>query len=308
MSLIITYTNKKGCVMVADKRRIAYFGVPEQRELLEKELYSGAIKTDEDLYKRAKELDVTIKITDDASKIRSVSDVAVGEVTTKTTTESKRRRIYATTNFYKIVELVGSEVKNTEFGENSIVMFGNAISKKLANESLKKNWRKNTSLRYVAEILNNVFEDVASQTPSIGNEFDSITKFPKFDKNKALKVLDETSKRDLNALQKWRENLKLDLLEKAETIKLSERIVDEGEIGKVSKVDDNQLEIVLNPDIEAFNSKWKPLAKPGEKILLILMEDVEVNIGDKVVIADGKLCMEKKKADLSSELILCHAE
>ena len=44
MSLIIAYVGKKGCVMAGDKRRIAYFGSKEERELLEQEIYTGEIR------------------------------------------------------------------------------------------------------------------------------------------------------------------------------------------------------------------------------------------------------------------------
>ena len=98
MSLIIAYVGKKGCVMASDKRRIAYFG--NNRQALEDELYNGSITTDEELYKRSKELDVPIKISDDADKLRIVGNSIRGEVSTKGTHETKRKRIYGTTNGY----------------------------------------------------------------------------------------------------------------------------------------------------------------------------------------------------------------
>ena len=69
MSLIIAYIGKKGCVIAADKRRIAFFGEKENRELLEADMYSGDITTDEELYKRAEELDVVLKISDARSEL-----------------------------------------------------------------------------------------------------------------------------------------------------------------------------------------------------------------------------------------------
>lgn len=51
MSLIMTYIGSKGCVMVGDKRSIGFLGNKDQREILEEELYSGKIKTDEKLIK-----------------------------------------------------------------------------------------------------------------------------------------------------------------------------------------------------------------------------------------------------------------
>ena len=83
MSLIIAYVGKKGCVMAGDKRRIAYFGSKEERELLEQEIYTGEITnfgskeerelleqeiytgeitSDEELYARAEELEISLKM------------------------------------------------------------------------------------------------------------------------------------------------------------------------------------------------------------------------------------------------------
>ena len=112
MSLIIAYVGKKGCVMAADKRRIAYFGSKEERELLEQEIYSGEITNDEELYARAEELGISLKVTDDACKVKSVEDVAVGEVSSRGTMETRRKRIYGTTNGFQIIELSGSEIVN----------------------------------------------------------------------------------------------------------------------------------------------------------------------------------------------------
>ena len=121
MSLIIAYVGKKGCVMASDKRRIAYFG--NNVSALEEELYSGKITTDEELYKKSKELDVPVKITDNADKLRIIGNTIRGEVTTKGTSETKRKRIYGTTNGYQIVELIGSETKSRTAGESGIIIF-----------------------------------------------------------------------------------------------------------------------------------------------------------------------------------------
>ena len=153
MSLIIAYIGKKGCVIAADKRRIAFFGEKENRELLEADMYSGDITTDEELYKRAEELDVVLKISDDASKVRTVEDVALGEVTTRGSMETKRKRIYGTTNAYQIVELSGSKVTNITKGSSSIIVFGNKIAKSLANDLIQKRWKPSFSLKYMGDIF-----------------------------------------------------------------------------------------------------------------------------------------------------------
>lgn len=168
MSLIIAYVGKKGCVMASDKRRIAYFGDKENREKLEEEIYSGAIKNDEDLKKRSDELDITLKISDDANKIRYIENVIVGEVSSRTTFETRRKRIYGTTYGYQIIEMLGSDITHSEKGENAIILFGNKISKAMANDLISKKWKSSFSLKYMGEIFESVLEEVASKTPSLG--------------------------------------------------------------------------------------------------------------------------------------------
>ena len=93
MSLIIAYIGKKGCVMASDKRKIGYFGNKENLEILENELYNAVIRDDDEFLKRAEELGISIKITDDANKISIVENTIRGEVSTKGTFETKRKRI-----------------------------------------------------------------------------------------------------------------------------------------------------------------------------------------------------------------------
>ena len=65
---------KKGCVMAADKRKIAYFGNKEELGALESELYNGIIQTDDEFLQRAEELNVSVKITDGASKLLEIGE------------------------------------------------------------------------------------------------------------------------------------------------------------------------------------------------------------------------------------------
>ena len=128
MSLIMCYIGNRGTVIIGDKRRIGFFGDEIKREQLEEELYSGSIKTYGEMLKRAAELNITLKIVDDAQKVREIGEVVVGEVRFKTPFETKRKRIYATTGSYSIVELLGSTIKTMKTGEASIVVFGNKIT------------------------------------------------------------------------------------------------------------------------------------------------------------------------------------
>ena len=233
MSLIIAYVGKKGCVMAGDKRRIAYFGSKDERELLEQEIYSGEITSDEELYKRAEELEISLKITDDATKVKSLESVAVGEVSSRGAMETKRKRIYGTTNGFQIVELTGSEIVNVKRGESSIIVFGNKITKSLANDMLKNRWKPSFSLKYMGDIFGQIIEEISNKTPSVGTKYDVVIEQTSLSKEKIQDYLDEVVERDVNLLAKFRTKLKEDLLKQNETIKLASTIIDEGPVGIV---------------------------------------------------------------------------
>ncbi|MGL4669599.1 MAG: DUF2121 domain-containing protein [Methanobacteriaceae archaeon] len=306
MSLIIAYISEKGCVMAGDKRKIAFFGDTDKREKLEVEIYSGIIKTQEELEKKAKDMDITLKITEDASKVRSIADILVGEVSTKTPFESRRKRVYATTNGYEIVELKGSEIINRESGNKAIIIFGNKLTKGLANDIIASKFKSSLSLKYIGEIFEYVIGEIAKQTPSLGSECDIIIKSPKLDNAQAKEFLDETIKVDIKVLQKFRETLGQEILEKSEEIKLAEKIINKGEIGKINSIEGKILKVILNSGVQAFDSKWKQVAKSGEIVLMVLEDNKKVNEGDLVVIENEILCIKSNNANLSCNIILCN--
>ena len=306
MSLIIAYIGKKGCVIAADKRRIAFFGEKENRELLEADMYSGDITTDEELYKRAEELDVVLKISDDASKVRTVEDVALGEVTTRGSMETKRKRIYGTTNAYQIVELSGSNVTNITKGSSSIIVFGNKIAKSLANDLIQKRWKPSFSLKYMGDISGGIIKDIASKSPSLGKEYDVIIKQDSsLSKITGQNHLDKVVEMDVDLLSKYRTRLTEDLIKINETIQLSSTIIDEGFIGYVDKIDGNMLEVQLDEAVGAFDMNWKTLASPGDNVIVFIEDSSDVEIGDEVVIEDEHLCLKKNKQTLNCDIILC---
>lgn len=306
MSLIIAYIGKKGCVIAADKRRIAFFGEKENRELLEADMYSGDITTDEELYKRAEELDVVLKISDDASKVRTVEDVALGEVTTRGSMETKRKRIYGTTNAYQIVELSGSNVTNITKGSSSIIVFGNKIAKSLANDLIQKRWKPSFSLKYMGDIFGGIIKDIASKSPSLGKEYDVIIKQDSsLSKITGQNHLDKIVEMDVDLLSKYRTRLTEDLIKINETIQLSSTIIDEGFIGYVDKIDGNMLEVQLDEAVGAFDMNWKTLASPGDNVIVFIEDSSDVEIGDEVVIEDEHLCLKKNKQTLNCDIILC---
>lgn len=302
MSLIIAYVGKKGCVMASDKRRIAYFG--NKRQALEDELYDGSITTDEELYQRSKELDVPIKISDDADKIRIVGNTVRGEVSTKGTHETKRKRIYGTTNGYQIVELIGSETKSRQAGEKGIILFGNDFAKKQAETLIQRRWKASHSLRLMGDIFEEILSEIAQKTPTIGNEFDVLIQQPKFTTSEAQKHLNITIDADIKVLTKYRQQLTEELIQKTREIELANKIIDDGPIGKVESIDGKMIEVKLNEKTQAFNFNWKPLAGPNQKVIMFADTD-DIKIGDKVIIKDEVLCLKKNSSPLSCNIILC---
>lgn len=305
MSLIISYIGSNGCVMAGDRRRIGFFGDKEKREKLEEYLYSGAIQTDDELVKVAKEQEVTLKISDDAQKIRSIDNVVVGEVRFKTPFETKRKRIYGTTNGYIITELSGSDIKKVENGASSIVVFGNKVTKQMANEILKKQWKSKASLENVESVFKMVMDEISSKTPSVSKEYDIIIKHSGLDKKGAQKHLREVLIKDVKELQKWREGLRQQLDTNAKSIQMASKIVNEGEIGKVQSITGDKVNILLDKDIQALDMEWNVVAGPGKLIEMNTDDPSSVKIGDVAVIENENLCIKRTKCSLTCNVILC---
>ena len=305
MSLIITYISSKGCVIAGDKRRIAYFGDKSSREILEDELYTGKIKSDDELQRRASELGVNIKVTDDTCKVRSLGDVVVGEISQKTPFETRRRRIYATTGAYQIIELTGSRITSMEKGDTAIIVFGNKIAKEITNRFLKKRWKTKTNLKDVADLFRELMNHVSSQTPSVGSEYDLFIKSPSLDKKSAHKLLSDTIVRDVRLLQKWRAKLKQEMLNRREEIKLASRILTDGEVGRVMRQDGSHVEVKLAGDVEAYDTRWKKVAGPGDMVLMRVSDGGTISPGEKIAVRDENLCVEGKDIKLDCDVIIC---
>ena len=304
MSLIIAYIGKKGCVMAADKRKIGYFGDKKQLRTLEEELYSGAIESDEKFLKRAEELGISIKITDDANKLKVVGNCIRGEVSTKGTFETKRRRIYVTTNGYQIIELLGSETKSRKAGKKGIILFGNQYAKQLAESLISKNWKSSLSLRYMGEVFEDILSQVSSKTPTVGDKFDVLIQQPSFSDSSAQKHLNITIDHDIKVLTKFRQELTEQLVQQSLAIDMANKIIEKGDIGRVVAIDGNMLQVQLNDKTQAMDGNWKQLAGPGQNVLMFTESD-NVKIGDKVVIENEDLCLKKDKSSLRCDIILC---
>lgn len=308
MSLIITYIGSKGCVMAADKRRIGFYGAEVSRENLEAKLYSGSINTKEELLKEADEFGVKINISDDADKIYEIEDVIVGEVRSKTVFETKRKRIYATTGAYNIVELLGSNLETVKSGGSSIIVFGNKYTKELAEKSIKKYWKSKLNLVTVKKIFENVMEEVAIKTPTVSMEYNIIMKYPSLDIKEAKELLRKTIVQDIKDLENYRTQLSENLIETSKNIQMATRIVIQGAIGNVAYVKGKEVGIILDKGIEALDTDWNIIIKSSELIKMTVEDGSKVSRGDLVVIENENLCINRTKELLNCEFILCRAE
>lgn len=308
MSLIITYIGSKGCVIVGDKRRIGFYGPEQAREKLEEELYSGKINTREKLLKKADEHGITIKISDDAEKIRERDDVVIGEVRSKTTLETKRKRIYATTGTYSMIELLGSDVQTMKSGESAIIVFGNKYTQKLAEKSVNKFWKSKINLLEVGKIFETVMDQVALETPSVSPEHDMIIKYPKIKIKDAKELVRKTIIQDVKELSMWREKLRENMVTTSKNIQMATKIIITGDIGTVDYVKENEIGIILDKGIEALNKDWEVLAKPSETIKMTVEDISKVSRGDLAVIENENLCIKRTKESLNCEFILCKSD
>ena len=304
MSLIIAYVGKKGCVMASDKRKIGYFGDKENLNKLEEKLYDGSIDNDADFLIRANDFGISIKITDDANKLKKIGNTIRGEVSTKGTFETRRRRIYGTTNGYQIIELLGSKTESRKAGGSGIIIFGNEFAKANAEVLIKRKWKPSQSLRYMGDIFESIISEVASKTPTVGSQIDVFIQQPKYDKTEAQKHLNFTIDNDIKVLIKFRQDLTEKLVQQNIGIEMASKIITKGEVGCVNKMDGNMLRVKLNNKTQAMDGNWKQLAAPGEEVLMFCDSD-NVKIGDKVVIEDEYLCLKKDKSSLKCDVILC---
>ena len=243
----------------------------------------------------------------------------MGEVSSKTTREVRRRRIYGTTNGYQIIELIGSELKNKETGSSGIIIFGNKIAKQMANSLIKQRWKSSISLKYTGDIFEEIIKEIAEKTPSVGKNIDVIIgKDSKLTKTTAQKYLDETETRDIKVLEKYRQKLAEDLEEQRESIEVANKIINKGTIGYISKIEGKMLNVKLTDKVNAYDTNLKKVAGSNEEVIMFLDKDTEGNeikeadvssyakVNDKVVIKNENLCIDKNNIPLNCGIILCN--
>lgn len=171
MTLVMAFIGASGAVMGGDMREITTIGSPDATVELERELFSGSLKTDDDLARRAGELGVKVSIRDNKVKVTERNGMLVGEVTAFEAGVLHSRRLYATAGSYAIVETGGGPpVRKGEGGAGNFVVLGNELAKGIAGRVISDRWR-NGGLDDAREVITRSLEQAAAASPSVSRRF-----------------------------------------------------------------------------------------------------------------------------------------
>jgi hypothetical protein len=172
MTLVMAYIGSKGAVVAGDMREILFTTGGGGREELEKELYSGRITTDGELAERANALGVRMVVRDDKCKVRKRDDgILTGEVSKFEKGVAYRRRIYAAAGRYAIAEFEGDRTTSVHKKEGAaFIVFGNEITKRIANEVIRDHWKSGTPQDAI-RIIVLAMEAASEQTASVSRAF-----------------------------------------------------------------------------------------------------------------------------------------
>ena len=292
MSLIICYYGKNGAVIGGDRRQMFFRGDEEKRKILEEKLYSGEIKSEEELYKLAEELNIKIIIEDSREKVRKISDsVIVGEVRSLGM-DAKRRRVYATKGKCAIVDILNDTVTNEIIKEGfGVVVLGNKFLKRKAEEELKKTAKlfPMMTIQQVEDAIKEIFEKLKWH-PTLSEVYD-VCSVNKYEKN-----FEEVVKKDIESLFKYREELRKQLIDFGKVMTIVNKIVKNGEIGVIK---DGKLHLYDNYiAIDKID--------PNPKIFKVV--DVEGNFkdGDVIVIENGDMKVKGTNEKVVTKYIIIH--
>jgi hypothetical protein len=150
-------------VIGGDRRSIVFLGSSPD---LEEGLYSGKIRSDQELMARAKDLEASIRVADGREKVWRSGDVLVGEVTEISPLLERRRRIYIAPGAHLIAEIEGGEMRIMGSGKAGCVVFGNRFTQKLASEGVSK-----AKGRADEALIRKILDEAAARTASVSREF-----------------------------------------------------------------------------------------------------------------------------------------
>jgi len=183
LSLVVALAKSREAVIGGDCRSIAFLGsCPD----LEEELYSGKIRSDQELEARAKALGASLQVADGREKVWRCGDLLVGEVTEISPRLERRRRIYIAPGAHLIAEIENREARVTGGGKVGCVVFGNRFTQKLASEGISR-----AAGRADEALIRKILDEAASKTASVSREFsvlrtDTIPANPEAEVRRAL--------------------------------------------------------------------------------------------------------------------------
>lgn len=168
---MIAFIGRKGSVVAGDMREITLQGPSVPTDMLEQELYSGQITTDEALLLRAHELGIHLRIRDTKKKVRERDGILIGEITDFERGVLRRRRLYVTTGRFALADIEGAEMTITQTGEGSkFVVLGNDITKRITYILLQEQW-KNGSLADAIRIISDIMGTISQSTASVSRDY-----------------------------------------------------------------------------------------------------------------------------------------
>ncbi len=291
MSIIVGYFGPNGAVVGGDKRTIFFRGSVENREQLEKKLYCGEIKSDEELKKIAEEHNVKIHIDDNNTKVRDINNILVGEVKS-IGANSQRRRMYLTTGKCVILDIFNDEItKKSEKTGVGLILFGNRYLKDVVSKELNKYSKdfKNMPIEDVKKHIENAIKKCDG--PTLSNEIIMLST------NKANPSFNNIIKKDFNDLVEYRSKLRNELIDMRRASIVAEKIENNGEVGYIK---DSKL--VLDKNHVAID---KICSNPT------VFEEIEVegNVedGDIIYIDNEGLKVKGKEEPIKVNKIICKA-
>jgi len=163
LSLVLAFTGSKEAIIGGDRRSIDFFG---QCPVLEEELYSGKIKTDDELKIRARETCSSLQVSDGKDKVWMRGEILVGEVTESSAAYTKRRRIYILPGAYIMVDVENGQARISGRGKSTVLVLGNVVTKQIASELVQK-----ANGRIDEGLFRAIFEEASRRTASVSADY-----------------------------------------------------------------------------------------------------------------------------------------
>ena len=290
MSIVVGYYGNNGAVIGGDRRNIIFRGDPKKREELEKKLYSGEIRDEEELKRIAEELGVKVYIEDERVKVKKIDNTLVGEVRS-IGADSRRRRMYLTKGMCAIVDILNDDIVNKSIKKGSgIIIFGNKHLKEMVSKELKKYMYdfNRMSIEEVKEVIEDILRKCCGG-PTSSKDFDILYT------DKREKDLEKVIEKDLEELRRYREELRQKMIDFGKVMAIVDKIENNGEVGVIKNG-----KLVLNEDHLAIDKIC-----PNPKIFKEIEVEGDFEEGDIVVIENGTMKVKGKDAILKTNYIIC---